>query len=315
VESARKALLIVDKAKDALDAEMRELTNGAVSKCSEVAKLTRWLEAMGVAVTSLAKADIDELLDFDDLPGVARQALLIRQEAAKTSTAKLATMLARASKDGRVRGEAIYHAAGTGRTQSAGVNLNNLPRPRKMFDDAKLQQDVLFQSIREGDPSYLRFMYGDKLGRPLHLLSDSIRGFIWAATKQIEAPQGAIVYFSLLLRDLTLGNQVKIEQFSIYGVGRYPHVVFTCKLSGSRIVPTPAVGPDNEPVGEASLGIMPTDSSFTGLNCPPITDFMLILPPPPQIAASPGLASFFWAFIASVACANSLSDSLLLRLR
>lgn len=181
VESARKALLIVDKAKDALDAEMRQLTNGAVGKCSEVAKLTRWLEALGVAVTSLAKADIDELLDFDDLPGVARQALLIRQEAAKTSTAKLATMLTRASRDGRVRGEAIYHAAGTGRTQSAGVNLNNLPRPRKMFEDAKLRQDVLFQSIREGDPDYLRFMYGDALGRPLHLLSDSIRGFILAA--------------------------------------------------------------------------------------------------------------------------------------
>lgn len=181
VDSARKALLIVDKAKAALDAEMRALTNGAVSKCSEVAKLTRWLEAMGVAVTSLAKADIDELLDFDDLPGVARQALLIRQEAAKTSTAKLSTMLDRASRDGRVRGEAIYHAAGTGRTQSAGVNLNNLPRPRKMFEDAKLRQDVLFQSIREGDTDYLRFLYGDELGRPLHLLSDSIRGFIWAA--------------------------------------------------------------------------------------------------------------------------------------
>lgn len=181
VDSARKALLIVDKAKAALDAEMRALTNGAVAKCSEVAKLTRWLEAMGVAVTSLAKADIDELLDFDDLPGVARQALLIRQEAAKTSTAKLSTMLDRASRDGRVRGEAIYHAAGTGRTQSAGVNLNNLPRPRKMFEDAKLRQDVLFQSIREGDPDYLRFLYGDELGRPLHLLSDSIRGFIWAA--------------------------------------------------------------------------------------------------------------------------------------
>ena len=181
VDSARKALVIVEKAKAALDAEMRALTNGAVAKCSEVAKLTRWLGDMGVAVTSLAKADIDELLDFDDLPGIARQALLLRQEAAKTSTAKLSTMLDRASRDGRVRGEAIYHAAGTGRTQSAGVNLNNLPRPRKMFEDAKPRQDVLFQSIREGDPDYLRFLYGDELGRPLHLLSDSIRGFIWAA--------------------------------------------------------------------------------------------------------------------------------------
>lgn len=181
VESAKRALLIVDRAKAALDAEMSEITDRAVRKCSEVAKLTAWLEAQGVPVESLAKADIDELLDFDDLPALARRALEVRQEAAKTSTAKLATMLERAGRDGRVRGEAVYHAAGTGRTQSAGVNLNNLPRPRKMFEEAKLRPDVLFASIREGDPDYLRFMYGDDLGRPLHLLSDSIRGFIWAA--------------------------------------------------------------------------------------------------------------------------------------
>lgn len=181
VQSARRALLIVDRAKALLDVDMAQITGGAVKKCSEVAKLTAWLEAQGVPVESLAKADIDELLDFDDLPALARRALEVRQEAAKTSTAKLATMLARASRDGRVRGEAVYHAAGTGRTQSAGVNLNNLPRPRKLFEEAKLRPDVLFASIREGDPDYLRFMYGDELGRPLHLLSDSIRGFIWAA--------------------------------------------------------------------------------------------------------------------------------------
>lgn len=181
VQSARRALLIVERAKAALDKEMAEITAGAVKKCSEVAKLTAWLEGLGVPVESLAKADIDELLDFDDLPALARRALEVRQEAAKTSTAKLATMLERACRDGRVRGEAVYHAAGTGRTQSAGVNLNNLPRPRKLFEDAHLRQDLLFASIREGDPDYLRFLYGDELGRPLHLLSDSIRGFIWAA--------------------------------------------------------------------------------------------------------------------------------------
>lgn len=181
VESVTKALHVVDRAKVMLDQEMSALTHKVVRKCSEVKKLTGWLEAQGVPVSSLAKADIDEMLGFDDLPVDARRALELRQEAAKTSTAKLSAMLKRTCKDGRVRGEFIYHAAGTGRTQSAGVNLNNLPRPRKLFDDAQLQQDTLFASIREGDAGYLRFMYGDDLGRPLHLLSDSIRGFLWAA--------------------------------------------------------------------------------------------------------------------------------------
>lgn len=189
VTSARIALKIVEQAKHRLDLRMAELTGGVVRKCSEVAKLTRWLESLGVPVESLAKADIEELLDFDDLPAVAREALEVRQEAAKTSTAKLAAMLDRCCRDGRVRGEFMYHAAGTGRTQSAGVNLANLPRPRRIYDEAvqlggnktrSPRQDLLFASIREGDADYLKFCYGDELGRPLHLLSDAIRGFLWA---------------------------------------------------------------------------------------------------------------------------------------
>ena len=50
------------------------------------------------------------------------------------------------------------------------------------------------------------------------------RSIIRPVTKQIVTPQGAVVYFSLLLGDLTLGDEVKVEQFSIYGVGRYPPV-------------------------------------------------------------------------------------------
>lgn len=181
VESARAALRIVERAKKALDKEMAEITGGAVRKCSEVGKLTAWIEEQGVAVDSLGKADLEEVLHHDDLPSHVRQAITVRLEAAKTSTAKLETMLKRACRDGRVRGEAVYHAAGTGRTQSSGVNLNNLPRPRKLFEDAHVRHDVLFEAIRAGDPDYLRFLYGDDLGRPMHLLSDAIRGFIWAA--------------------------------------------------------------------------------------------------------------------------------------
>jgi DNA polymerase len=158
---------------------MAEITGGAVKKCSEVAKLTAWLEAHGVPVESLKKADIDDLLEYDDLPQAARSALLVRQEAAKTSVAKVEAMLKRASKDGRVRGSFIYHGAGTGRWANVGVNFANMPRNRKCFEG--LRQDLLFEGIRTGDPGYLRFAYGDEIGRPLHLLSDAIRGLIWAA--------------------------------------------------------------------------------------------------------------------------------------
>ncbi|WP_158526641.1 DNA polymerase [Phaeobacter inhibens] len=179
VETARAALRIAEKAKLQLDAQMKAVTGGAVRKCSEVAKLTKWANDQGVAVASLAKADLDDVLAYPDLPSHVRDALETRQEAAKTSTSKIKAMLDRASKDGRVRGTFLYCGAGTGRWTSMGVNFANMPRPRKTYEP--LRQDLVFEAIRTGDPDYLRFMYGPDLGRPLHLLSDAIRGFIMAA--------------------------------------------------------------------------------------------------------------------------------------
>lgn len=179
VESAKAALVIAEKAKKQLDAQMRKITAGAVRKCSEVAKLTAWCNEQGVEVTSLAKADLDDILTFPDLPSHVREALETRQEAAKTSTAKIKTMLDRAGRDGRVRGTYLYHGAGTGRWTSMGVNFANMPRPRKAYED--IRQDQVFEAIRTGDPDYLRFAFGPDLGRPLHLLSDAVRGFIMAA--------------------------------------------------------------------------------------------------------------------------------------
>lgn len=179
--SAKAALRLADKAKKVLDREMKLVTGGYVTACSQPGKLVEWVGQQGVALDSAAKAEITDLLEADDLPVNVREALELRQEAAKTSVSKLSAMLKRANADGRVRGGFIYHQAGTGRTQSVGVNWNNLPRPRKVYDDTHPRTDVLFRAFRSEEPELLQFLYGDDLGRPLHLVSDAIRGFIWAA--------------------------------------------------------------------------------------------------------------------------------------
>lgn len=179
--SAKSALAIADKAKKKLDAEMRKVTGGAVPACSQPGKLVEWVQGQGIDLPSAAKAEITDLLTFDDLPSNVRQALEIRQEAAKTSVSKLQAMLNMCGSDGRVRGTSNYHAAGTGRFQSSGVNFNNMPRPRREFEEAHPRLDVLFDAFRCEDPDWLKFLYGDTVGRPLHLISDAIRGFVWAA--------------------------------------------------------------------------------------------------------------------------------------
>jgi len=185
VTSAAAAIALADKSKTMLDREMRLATAGYVPACSQPGKLVEWVEAQGVPMTSAAKAEVTDLLDTTDLPPTVRKALEIRQEAAKTSVAKLQAMLNRASDDGRVRGTFMYAGAATGRWANTGVNFANMPRPRKVFETAKengaLRPDALFSAIRTGEPAVLREFYGDDLGRPLHLVSDAIRGFIWAA--------------------------------------------------------------------------------------------------------------------------------------
>ncbi|MGF7007175.1 hypothetical protein [Aminobacter sp. BE322] len=180
-KSARAALAMAEKAKRGLDREMRLATDGYVPSTTQPGKLVEWVQRQGIELSSAAKAEITDLLEADDLPAKVRKALEIRAEAAKTSVSKLNAMLDRASADGRVRGGFIYHQAGTGRTQSVGVNWTNLPRPRKVYDDEKPRTDVLFQAFRTEEPGILPLFYGDELGRPLHLISDAIRGFIWAA--------------------------------------------------------------------------------------------------------------------------------------
>jgi DNA polymerase len=183
VRSARAAVRLIEKAKKRLDAEMRLVTDGYVPACTNVAALTKWVQDQGVELGTLGKDDIEELLDeVDDLPDRVKRALALRQEAAKTSVSKIAKMLERVSADGRIRGVYLHHGAGqTGRFSSRGVQAHNLPRYRKVFEDAHLRPDILFDAIRSEDPAVLEALYGSELGRPLHLISDAVRGFLWAA--------------------------------------------------------------------------------------------------------------------------------------
>lgn len=178
--SAAAALRLADKTRRQLDREMRAATDGYVPACSQPGKLVEWVNDQGVDITSAAKAEITDLLELEDIPDNVRRALEIRQEAAKTSVAKLQAMLNRASSDGRVRGSFLYHGASTGRWSNTGVNFANMPRPRREFEEANLRPDVLFEAFRREDPALLPLLYGDQLGRPLHLISDAVRGFVWA---------------------------------------------------------------------------------------------------------------------------------------
>lgn len=113
---------VIDIANEKANAEISELTGGAVSGITKNADLSAWL-----GVASVAKANVRELLGQDLSPKV-RRVLELRQEASKSSVAKLNAFQECVCKDGRVRGLLLYHGAATGRWSGRLVQPQNFPR-------------------------------------------------------------------------------------------------------------------------------------------------------------------------------------------
>ena len=126
---------ITDQAKEDLDKRIAAATDGAVTACTQVARIVAWLAEQGADIPSLAKAALGEALDDHDLPEHVRAVLELRQSAAKSSTAKLDAMLACVSADGRARGQHLYHGASTGRWSGRLIQVQNFPRGTGTVDD------------------------------------------------------------------------------------------------------------------------------------------------------------------------------------
>ena len=133
-EALHTAITLVEQVKDNYDLEMRRITEGYVCSCSATSQLRAWLINQGLDVPSIAKADVIDMLERD-IPANCRQALELRQQAAKTSTAKLQAMLKGVDEDGRIRGLFQYNGASTGRWAGRRIQLHNLPRPNLCQDD------------------------------------------------------------------------------------------------------------------------------------------------------------------------------------
>lgn len=124
------AIQMVEIEKERLDIEMRKVTQNQVATCTATAQLKNWLISRGLALKGVAKADVANLLEDPTIPPDCRSALLLRQEAAKSSTAKLEALALSASSDGRIRGIFQYHGASTGRWAGRRIQPHNFPRPK-----------------------------------------------------------------------------------------------------------------------------------------------------------------------------------------
>ena len=178
---------IVDTATERLDDEMRRVTAGGVSACSNTSQLCIWLKSRGVDTDSVDREHIEDMLILD-LPDDCRRALELRQEGSKTSTAKIVSMLRRQQEDGRMRGNLqFYGAHATGRWAARGAQLQNLTRPQilgsKAMKKTPLEEQIqsAIQCIYSGSSVVIELIYG----QPLTLVADCVRSMICAPKGKI----------------------------------------------------------------------------------------------------------------------------------
>ena len=157
--------------------EFRGITQGAVNRPTQRAKLMAWLETHGFSLLNTQKATIDDILSSDhwddgvDARGLSSALTILRQLGA-SSTAKYKRMAHVIAHDGRAHGGMLYHGAGTGRWSGAGVQPHNFPRGDVKAVTAHM--DEAWATILRGSRDEIR----ETLGEVMPVLSSALpRGY------------------------------------------------------------------------------------------------------------------------------------------
>jgi DNA polymerase len=179
-EAARK---IAQVAGPEIDAELAEITGGAVTKVNQIARLQAWLKQQGCTAKKLNRKAIEHQLEKEDLPPTTRRVLELRLGGAQAAVKKIDALLVRAGTDSRIRGSFRYHGAATGRWAGEGFQPQNLKRPT-------VDLEAAITAVSTGNYEYVRKLYE----RPLAVIGDCSRSMIIAAPghAMIGADFGAI---------------------------------------------------------------------------------------------------------------------------
>jgi DNA polymerase len=144
------------------------LTDSQITSPTQTARLLAYLKAEGVAIDSLDKRVLPLVLK-DDLLDRHRQILTLYQQGAKSSTAKLRSMVSYLDSDGRIRGLTQFGGAmRTLRWAGRGPQIQNYPRPSKEIDARAAIADIIWGV----DAETIDFVHGE----PMTVVSQCLRG-------------------------------------------------------------------------------------------------------------------------------------------
>jgi DNA polymerase bacteriophage-type len=207
---------IVSEERNTLLTDFKQLTG--LENPNSTKQLLEWLKAHGYPYGSLgakwvAKALLDVAAEDEQL-----KALKLRQQLAKSSTAKLEALQNFVSPDGNLRRQYVFMgAARTGRWSGRAVQLQNLPRP----------------TIKDTEGGVAAILFGDreavrKIGPPLEVVASCLRSAFRASPgkKFVVCDLSSIeTRVSAWLSDCYVLSKV-------FEDGRDPYIEFATKLFG-----------------------------------------------------------------------------------
>lgn len=146
----QNAILLDELSKEKLGAAMREITE--LDNPNSVAQMKNWLAEQGVEAESLGKKDVVKLMD--EVDGEVKDALLLRQQLAKSSVKKYQAMQNAVCADGRARGMFQFYGANrSGRWAGRIIQLQNLPQNH--MEDLEQARNL----VKNGDYEALSMLY------------------------------------------------------------------------------------------------------------------------------------------------------------
>lgn len=122
-----KALDVVAVIARGYDKRFSDLTNGKVKSANDLHSMKAWLADRGIDAEKMDKTAVIHLLKDHAEDETACAVMQLRQEAAKSSVAKLHRFLVLTDEQQRMLENFLFHAANTGRLGGRGAQLQNLP--------------------------------------------------------------------------------------------------------------------------------------------------------------------------------------------
>ena len=166
--AVEKMQTVVDGELVRIGAALAGLTDGRITSPTQTARLLAYLKEQKVEIDSLDKRVIPIVLK-DELDPRHREILKLYGQGAKSSTAKLRSMMNYLDDDGRVRSLTQYGGAmRTLRWAGRGPQIQNYPRPSKEID-ARVAIEHIIWGV---DAETLDFTHGN----PMDVVSQCLRG-------------------------------------------------------------------------------------------------------------------------------------------